>query len=231
MDIKEDGQKDRSRATKNAIMRAMEKLVSERGIENVTKREIVKLAGQKNESVLQYHFQNLQGLIDAIQHSRNLQTQNKRAELLETLLAKTRNPSLRDLCHLMVLPAFLLAKEDAQYRRYISAFSLEPARTTQSALSLVTQKGGGGASGRETGKLLRDTLSHLNEDAYLRRMDSAIRLVSASMNHHARQKNAFQGNEAGLFINNLVDGMVGLLSAPVSNATTDSISLLDTKLS
>jgi len=229
MNNKEDGQKNRSRATQNALMRATEKLVAERGIENVTKREIVKVAGQKNESVLQYHFQNLQGLIDAIQHSRDEQTKEKRAELLEKLLTGTSSPTLRDLCKLMVMPTFLIAKGDTEFRRYISAFSLEPARATKSALSLVTKKGAGGESGKETGKLLRNELSHLDEEAYLRRMDSAVRLASVSIHHHARQKNAFRGTEAELFINDLIDGIVGLLSAPVSKDTTDSIRLLASK--
>ena len=59
-------------------MRAAEQLIAERGIENVSIRDIVSAANQKNESVLQYHFKNLTGLIEAIQLTRSAQTQEKR---------------------------------------------------------------------------------------------------------------------------------------------------------
>lgn len=46
-------------------MRAAEKLIAVRGIENVSIRDIVSEAGQKNESALQYHFKSFTGLIAA----------------------------------------------------------------------------------------------------------------------------------------------------------------------
>jgi AcrR family transcriptional regulator len=222
MNMNEDGQRARSVATQHALMNAAEKLIAEKGIQNVTKREIVKAAGQKNESVLQYHFQNLEGLLKAIQQSRATQTQEKREEMLDQLLALTQKPTLRDICKIMVLPPFLLSKKDPGYCRYLSAFSLEPALAATSALSLVKRKGAGGDSGKETGKLLRKILAHLEEDAYLRRMDSAIRLASVSMSHHARQKDAFRSTESDLFIYSLIDAITGLLSAPVSEETAAS---------
>lgn len=221
--MNEDGQKARSIATQRALMDAAEKLISEKGIQNVTKREIVKTAGQKNESVLQYHFQTLEGLLSAIQQSRAIQTQEKRADLLDHLLAETQKPTLRDLCKIMVLPPFLLSKKDVGYCRYLRAFSLEPALSANSALLLVQSKGAGGDSGKVTGKLLRGALTHLKDDAYQRRMDSAIRLASVSMSYQARQKSAFRGVEAELFINSLVDEIVGLLSAPVSEETAATL--------
>jgi AcrR family transcriptional regulator len=216
MNMNEDGQRARSVATQHALMNAAEKLIAEKGIQNVTKREIVKAAGQKNESVLQYHFQNLEGLLKAIQQSRATQTQEKREEMLDQLLALTQKPTLRDICKIMV------SKKDPGYCRYLSAFSLEPALAATSALSLVKRKGAGGDSGKETGKLLRKILAHLEEDAYLRRMDSAIRLASVSMSHHARQKDAFRSTESDLFIYSLIDAITGLLSAPVSEETAAS---------
>ena len=42
--------------TRSRLMRAMEKLSAEKGSENVSVKELTEEAGQKNESVLQYHF-------------------------------------------------------------------------------------------------------------------------------------------------------------------------------
>ena len=47
-------------------------------------------------------------------------------------------------------------------------------------------------------------------------MESLISLAAISLGHHARQKNAFRGQAAELFFNNLVDEIAGLLMAPVS---------------
>ncbi|MCP5118273.1 MAG: biotin/lipoyl-binding protein, partial [bacterium] len=46
-----------------------EKLIAQHGAHHVTLKDIVIEAGQKNPSALQYHFQNLKGLLDAI-HTR-----------------------------------------------------------------------------------------------------------------------------------------------------------------
>ena len=200
-------------------MRAAEMLIAQGGVENVSIREIVAAAGQKNESALQYHFKNLTGLLDAIHTERSEQVQTKRAECLATLLEKSSEPSLRQLCTLMVEPTFLLARASVEFRRYIKAFGHELAISDSSPLKTVSTKGGGGTSGQQTGVLLRKVLPHLDEETYRRRMEAAIMLCSASMYRQARQKNAFRGHQSDLFLHNLLDAMVGLLSASVSPET------------
>ena len=214
-----DNRRARSEATKHALMRAAEKLVAEGGMENLSIREIVAVAKQKNESALQYHFKNLTGLLDAIHTERSEQVQAKRAANLAAVLKISSDPSLRQLCLLMVEPTFQLARADIEFRRYVKAFGHELAISDSSPLEIVSTKGGGGESGQETGVLLRKVLPHLDEDDYRRRMEAAIRLCSASMHHQAKQKNAFRGDQSDLFLNNLVDALVGLLSTPVSPET------------
>lgn len=212
-----DERQSRGETTKQALMRAAEKLIAEKGIENVTIRDIVQNSGQKNESALQYHFGNLKGLIAALHASRNAQIQAKRSALLTSLNSDTSTPSLRDICQVMVAPAFELAKSKPDFRRYIRAFGHDITAADESALKVVNRKGGEGAL--QTGLLLRGALAHLDDDAYRRRMDGALRFVSASMVHHARQKNAFRGDHAELFFHSLIDALVGMLSAPQSEET------------
>ena len=69
-----DSRQARSEATKSALMRAAEKLIAENGVENVSISDIVTVAKQKNQSALQYHFTNLNGLIDAILETRSAET-------------------------------------------------------------------------------------------------------------------------------------------------------------
>ncbi len=214
-----DNRQARGDATRRALMRAAEKLIARKGIENVTIRDIVAEAGQKNTSALQYHFNNLNGLVAAIHKERSGETQEKRAELLNQLLIGTPKPDIRQICALMVMPVFELSRSRADFRRYVKAFGHELALSETSALSRVSSHGGGGSSGQQVGALLRRALPHLDDTAYRRRMESAVRLCSASMYHQARQPNAFRGIQADLFLNSLIDGLVGLLSAPESAET------------
>ena len=200
-------------------MRAAEKLIAERGIENVSIREIVDAAGQKNESALQYHFQNLNGLITALHASRDAEIRAKRSVLLQALGEEPFEPSLRQICKLMVAPAFELARAKPDFRCYIKAFGHEITLAEESTLIMTSRKGGQGA--RQTGILLRKALHHLDDDAFQRRMDGALRFVSASMSNHARQNGAFRGVHAELFFSSLIDALVGLLSAPLSDETKD----------
>ena len=214
-----DTRRARGQATQAALKRAAERLVAKRGIGNVSIREIVATAGQKNESALQYHFGNLAGLIQAIQRERSDEIRAMRQILLDELLAETSSPTLRQVCALMVQPVFELAKGDAGFRHFVRAFGHGPALTRTSALAIVTSHGAGGQSGERLNLLLRNLLPHLDADAYQRRMESAVRLCSASVYHHARQKSAFRGRDADLFYHHLLDALAGLLSADTSEQT------------
>jgi AcrR family transcriptional regulator len=216
---KENSRRARSQTTQAALMKAAEKLISERGIENVAIRDIVSAAGQKNESALQYHFNSFTGLIKAVHDKRAHEIQAKRAELLDALLADSPEPTLRQICALMVQPVFELARSSVEFRRYVKAFGHELVLTETSPLSKVDAGGRAGPSGRQIAQLLKQTLSHLDADAYRRRMDAAVRLCAGSMYHQAKQKSAFRGRQADIFLHDLIDALVGLLSAPVSQET------------
>ena len=95
-----NGQKIRSLATQTALMDAAEILIAEKGIHNVSVKNIMRAAGQKNESALQYHFRNLQGLVDAITTRTNPFNACKNAG--GTGGFSQTKPTLRELCELMV---------------------------------------------------------------------------------------------------------------------------------
>lgn len=212
-----DNRLARGEATQHALMRAAEKLIASKGIQNVTTRDILTEAGQKNTSALQYHFTNFQGLIEALRASRHKQVQARRTVLMRDLLAKTPDPTLREICELMVAPAFQLARSNPDFRRYVKAFGHEITLANESALVIANRDGGESAG--LTGVLLRKALPHLDDSAYARRMDGALRFISAAMVHHASQKRAFRGAHADLFYSSLIDAVVGLLSAPESDET------------
>ncbi|MED6342023.1 MAG: helix-turn-helix domain-containing protein, partial [Pseudomonadota bacterium] len=104
-----DQRASRGDATRQALMRAAERLFAEKGGTNVTLREIVETAGQKNESALQYHFKNLEGLIAATHRYRNDQIVEVRRRCLDELVSHPEPSELRDLVRVMVHPTFELA--------------------------------------------------------------------------------------------------------------------------
>ena len=112
---KPDSRRARSDTTKNAMMRAAVKLIAQYGVENVSIRDIVSAAGQKNESALQYHFGNLSTLLAAIHATWSEQVRAHRSAMLDELLTQTPSPSLRELCMLMVRPTFELARSDCGF--------------------------------------------------------------------------------------------------------------------
>lgn len=214
-----DSRRARSEVTQQALMRAAEKLIADQGVENVSIRDIVSAARQKNESALQYHFGSLGGLLEAIRNERGEQVRHRRAVLLQDLLATTSKPSLRQLCRLMVEPTFQLARTDAAFRRYIKAFGHELAHIESSPLKAIASKGGGGEAGAGMARLLKAALPQLDKKDYLIRMDAAVLLCSSAMYHQARQTGAFRGPKSDLFLESLIDALFGLLGAPVSSET------------
>ncbi|GHF30492.1 hypothetical protein GCM10017044_27340 [Kordiimonas sediminis] len=75
-------QNKRSESTRILFMRAIEKLAAEKGLANVTTKEILDEAGQKNQSALQYHFGNKNELFRAVIKRRTLQLEEYRLNLI-----------------------------------------------------------------------------------------------------------------------------------------------------
>ena len=205
----------RSEATQDALMHAAILLIAENGLENISILSIIEAAGQKNESALQYHFKNRDGLINAI-HQRHSRKVDQHRQLIFAAFNKTKKPQLIDVATLMVGPAFELAKLDPDYRLYVKAFGREVAFSEIPALQFLNQSI---KTNSNVSQFIRQSLSDLSKDAIKARLDSAVRFSSMSMSLHARSKNAFKGKNAELFYSRLKDSLVGILGAKESAAT------------
>ena len=203
----------RGQETRNRIMRAIERLAAEKGLNQISIRDILREAGQHNSSALQYHFGNVSQLIAAVHAERSVQIRAKRSELLRALLAETANPDLRQLCALFIQPCFELARSNEDFRTYVKAFGHQLTLLEDSALATAASHGGGGTSGAELGRMLRVALPHLSEATWRQRLDFAVRLCSSAMYAQARVRTAFRGQQSSFFIQGLIDALVGLLSA------------------
>jgi len=203
--------------TRNRLMRAMEKLSAEKGSENVSVKELIEEAGQKNESVLQYHFGSKAGLLAAIHKARFTQTQVKRREMLAESLAKKTSPSVRELCHLLVGPTFQLCKSDPGHRQWAKAWGAKNAALVRPTLEeeMIDE----GNSVQIISNLLKSSLPHLDDTMFENRCLNVVRFSNLSMSNQAREKGGFSGRKAELFLSNLVDLLVGMFMAEVSEET------------
>lgn len=193
-------------------MRSAEQLFASQGIHNVTSRAIVEASGQKNESALQYHFGNREGLIREIHGYWANEIGRLRGEMLESL---HNDASLRDIVEFMVTPPFELGRTNPDFRCYIRAFGPEVVLSELPAINAMLRERGA----QEIPRLLQDKLPQLTARALAARLDSAVRLASLSMAQHARQSNAFEGREAQLFLHRLMDSLVGLIGIEASEET------------
>ena len=202
----------RSENTRQALMRSAERLFAAQGLQNVTIRAIVEASGQKNESALQYHFGNREGLIREIHAYWADEIGRLRGVMLESL---PTDAGLRDIVAFMVTPPFELGRTNPDFRRYIRAFGPEVVLSELPAINTMLRERGA----QEIPRLLQDELPQLSANALASRLDGAVRFASLSMAQHARHPNAFKGREALLFLHRLMDSLVGLLGIEASEET------------
>ncbi|MGI9277963.1 MAG: TetR/AcrR family transcriptional regulator [Endozoicomonas sp.] len=107
--------------SKEALIRAAERLLAEKGLEGASDREIAKAAGQKNNSAVQYHFGDRTTLIEAILDYRMLPLNKARSRMLEAL--DQQELTVRKLVEVMVIPYIHHLLERPDDSHYIRLFS------------------------------------------------------------------------------------------------------------
>lgn len=91
----------RADSTREALLRAAERLIAERGVEAVTHRQIVEAAGQGNNAAVAYHFGTKQDLVRAIEASHAGHIEALRTE---RIAASGDSAELRDWVGCLVQP-------------------------------------------------------------------------------------------------------------------------------
>lgn len=204
-------------STREQLLNTAETLFLERGLDDVSLRAIVREAGQKNQSALQYHFGGRDGLVAAILHRREAQIECRRQLLVEESLAADPDPELREICALLTRAQFLLCRGDRMFRVFLGEFGQ---RLLASKRDLIETTGEAGQpSLRKMRAMLRQKLRHIDPVLLTLRFDSAHAFALLAISRRARHGGSFRGHKAELFFNNLVDQLAAMLAAPVSDAT------------
>lgn len=110
--------------SKLRLILAAESLFAERGIDNVSLREISATAGQANNAAVQYHFGSKHGLITALTNFRVSQMEGPRGRMLERAQQTGRLKDIFTLLEILCLPQLDLVNETGQhpYAQFMSQY-------------------------------------------------------------------------------------------------------------
>lgn len=204
-------------SAKQQLVLTAERLFAQRGLDGVPLRQIGTEAGMANKSAVQYHFGSKDGLVRAILLHR-LDHLTRRRQLLE---ARTPTADLRGVVEAHQLPLIELAEDDncfylpflEQLLRYdssVSPLDALPNQHRQSQQAYVDQ----------VGTLINRIPQPLR--------DNRIHQVSAMCVHicadrHRARAFGMPVPSYALYVSELLDGFVALLTTPPSGETLNAL--------
>lgn len=196
--------------TRERLVRAAAELFAEQGVHAARSRDIVKAAGQANDSAIGYHFGSRQGLLEAILEGRIAQEERTRARDLPGL----EQAGLDTLVEALVRPTAdeLLTREGRRFLRIIVQLSDRAGVRSHRVPGPLR----GTALARQL-SLVDDALDPTVPQKVRReRVAAVIMLLTATLADRARRIDRRRGltldHEA--FVANLVAMCVGALRAP-----------------
>ncbi len=199
--------------TQAAIISAAEKLMSQNGIQNVSLKEIVRVANQKNATAIQYHFQNKFGLLNAIvkKHSRDIDLQ--RHALLD-LLESNESTYLRDYVSALVRPLANKLEDENGGREFLIIISEAINTYNSTYIKRIAQNSDDSVN---RWRNLVEPFLDKTSVVRLHTRFSAIRFTYTELARRAATTKASQDNK--LFVSHLIDLVEVILTTPISKET------------
>ena len=193
--------------TREKLLDSARQLFAERGVEDVSLREISRAAEQRNVSALQYHFGDREELLRAVMEPYHHEVDARRHALMDHL--ESGKAELRDYAGALVRPpAALLADPGGRQYLRISGHLLN-----HPAPRVLSQATGGEGSLKRWRKALESWIP--DEAAPLHRRFTAIQLAHVELGRRAELKR----RDHALFTSHLVDLAAAILLAPISAET------------
>jgi AcrR family transcriptional regulator len=117
-----DGEARETKDAKTAMIEVAEKLIGERGLDDVSMRDVATAAGQRNNSAVQYHFGSRDGLIMQVLRRRLVALDASRKERLATADEQGLGADLPTLVWVLFEPIVELLRaqpESTHYARFL----------------------------------------------------------------------------------------------------------------
>ena len=202
-------------STRDALIRAAERLFGERGIAAVSLREIASAAGQRNNSAVAYQFGSRQGLVEAVFAYRMARIDERRRAML---VAAGPDRDLRTLLEAFIFPLAESLGYDggtSWYARFLRQVVFEP---EFDVFDQARQRRSGGLLEVIAG--LGRQLEHLPEPLRDRRLLQMAQMVVHTLaDHEAALARGTALLPTPLLVADLVDCAQAVLEAPASGET------------
>jgi AcrR family transcriptional regulator len=207
-----------ARGSQEKLILAAERLFAERGIEGVSLREINQAAGQKNASGLQYHFGTKTDLLEAVFSYRAAEIEISRRAMLEHLKESDGLSDLRKVVNAMVIPLVEVldtGKDERCYVRFLAQLYSHPA---------IRKAELGSIGYRETFRAAQRLLADRFPPPIVKQrlamiVGYVIHALADLESRVAKQARQVPAARIELFVNDLLDTVIGALTAPVSPGT------------
>lgn len=105
--------------TRERLIRAGEHLFARKGLDDVTSQELTKLAGQRNASVIQYHFGSRDGLIEAISTKHQTRVDELRRAALTRISPMPAREEVRVIIRIIAQAPMLYSEEREDIRDWL----------------------------------------------------------------------------------------------------------------
>lgn len=200
--------------TRSRLIDVAERLFAEYGIEAVSLRTVGAHAGQRNNSVAQYHFGSKEGLITAIIAARSSSIDDRRHQLVAEQQASGGPITLPSLLRLLVVPlaeTIDASRGETHYLRFLANVMDQPAFVRDLESSATDQP-----ALRYMRKELRALLPDLSASTFRRRSLWASLIAFRLLAEHERElvttpKKAAPTDQV---VCELIATLVALYSAP-----------------
>ncbi|NKB60138.1 MAG: TetR family transcriptional regulator [Alphaproteobacteria bacterium] len=210
--------------TRDKLVAAAERLFAERGADNVSLREINRAAGQKNVAALHYHFGSRRALLVAIFERRMAGINQRRLELLKAVTTSGRDSDVRAIVEAMILPLAEQLSDPARGSHYVRFLAQAVSDPNVDVGDLIRGRFDHGVAA--TRRLLRAILTDLPPPVTEQRLDLASKQMVYALADRERHmaKDDRASADLWLFIDNLIDSVAAMLTAPVSRETQQRLS-------
>jgi AcrR family transcriptional regulator len=200
--------------TREKLLDAAARLFAERGIEVVSLAEIVRAAGQRNASALHYHFGSRDAVLTALLERHIPAIRERRLELLDAARA---DGEVRTAAEAIVRPVTEFAQRgwrERAYLRYGSELAQQVDRFGPEVQAALHE-----TSGYEAWDLLRSRCPKLPTKIWTERRAICTAFIGRAAADRAAQLD--RGGQHPVlsdnaFVDNLVDMVVGAMTAPVT---------------
>ncbi len=206
----------RGEATREHILDVAEQLWGERGVSNVSLREIRLAAGARNTAAVHFHFGDRDGLLDALIDRHVSRIGDRQRDLWEAIVADAQTDDPRRLVELLVRPCaeyLTLGPSERAWVKIMAHLAAAPDIRLNVMVAIAPTQGVG------AGRALHEQMARVLPDSIAReRMFVCARMAVNVCADRARLVDSLRGKRNRLsdevFVENLIDMVLGALTAP-----------------